>query len=166
VVRQRALIRAVLHRHGVPPQELPDLEQRCMFVAWRRIDERAFNPLDASKPLAENVAVWVAGIARRVAIESKRAKARRDKGIVGYSAEHPVDVEALCVPGPEERLIAREELAAIARLRMIPKQREAVAMAAQGYTAREIGERLGVPEETAASYLKRGGRRGRRGSGG
>jgi DNA-directed RNA polymerase specialized sigma24 family protein len=40
-------------------------------------------------------------------------------------------------------------------MKMSPKQREAVALAAEGYTAREIGERLGVPEDTAATYLKR-----------
>lgn len=168
VVKRRAVIRAVLRRSGVSPCDLDDLVQSCVFTAWRRIEEDAFNPLDPSKPLADNVAVWVAGIARWIAIEHRRKGARYAKVFGQHTSEQPVDAEAIQAPSPEAQLLAREELAALARLKMSPKQREAVALAAQGYTAREIGERLGVPEDTAATYLKRARKkweraRGRRG---
>jgi hypothetical protein len=49
--------------------------------------------------------------------------------------EHPIDVDAILAPSAERVMVARDELDFIARLRMTPKQRQAVAMAAQGYTA-------------------------------
>jgi RNA polymerase sigma factor (sigma-70 family) len=155
VVRQRGLIRAVLRRSGVSPCDLDDLEQSCVFTAWRRIQDGAFNPLDPSKPLAENVAAWIAGIARWTAIEHKRKRARYAKVFGQHTSEQSVDRDAIQVPGPEAELLAREELAALGRMKMSPKQREVVRLTALGFTAREIGERLGIPEETAASCVKR-----------
>jgi RNA polymerase sigma factor (sigma-70 family) len=108
------------------------------------------------KPLRESVRAWLGGIVRFKAIDARRLAASRAQVMVsGPTDEYPIDVDAHAVPSPEAQFDAREELAAIARMKMSPKQRQAVALAAEGYTAREIGERLGVPEDTAATYLKR-----------
>jgi DNA-binding CsgD family transcriptional regulator len=40
-------------------------------------------------------------------------------------------------------------------MKMSPMQREVVRLTGEGYSAREIGQRLGIPEDTAATYIKR-----------
>jgi RNA polymerase sigma factor (sigma-70 family) len=135
---------------------LDDIEQDVLLAAHRRIQEGAFNPPDPDKPLAESVAAWVCGIARWIAIEAHRARARHNRAFsAGPTKAHPIEMDAVRAPSPAERFDAKEALRAMARLKMRPAQRKTVALAAQGYTAREIGQRLGIPEETAATYLKR-----------
>jgi RNA polymerase sigma factor (sigma-70 family) len=132
-----------------------DFVQNVAVAALQRIQEGAFRPPEG-KPLREAVRAWLGGIVRFKAMDARRLAASRAQVMVsGSTAEHPIDPDAHAGPSPEAQFDAREELRAIARLKMKPKQREAVAMAAQGYTAREIGERLGVPEDTASTYLKR-----------
>jgi RNA polymerase sigma factor (sigma-70 family) len=155
LVKQRRRIRAVLRRYAVPAPMLDDLEQDVLLTALRRIEEGAFKPPDPTKPLADSVAAWVGGIAKRIAIEARRARARHNRVFsAGPTKEHPIE-DAVRAPSPAEQLDAKEELRAIARLKMSPAQSKTVALAAQGYTAREIGQRLGIPEDTAATYLKR-----------
>jgi RNA polymerase sigma factor (sigma-70 family) len=135
---------------------LDDIEQDVLLTAHRRIQEGAFDPPDPKKPLADNVAAWVSGIAKRIAIEARRALARHSRLFsAGPTKEHPIEMDAVQVPGPAERFDAKETLRAMARLKMRPAQRQTVALAAQGYTAREIAQRLGIPEDTAATYLRR-----------
>jgi RNA polymerase sigma factor (sigma-70 family) len=135
---------------------LDDLEQDVLLTAHRRIQEGAFKPPDPTKPLADSVAAWVSGIAKRMAIEANRARARHSRVFSGGpTKQHPIEMDTVQAPSPAEQFDAKEELAAIARLKMRPAQRKTVALAAQGYTAREIGHRLGIPENTAATYLKR-----------
>ena len=155
VVKQRGLIRAVLWRSGVPASDLDDLEQNCMLAAWRHIEADGFMPPDPTLPLAENVAAWIGGIARWTAVENARTRARHAKVFVQPTAEHPVDRAGIAVPSPEARIEAKDELAIFDRAKLSPKQVEVVALAAQGYSAREIGEMLGIPEDTAATRLKR-----------
>jgi RNA polymerase sigma factor (sigma-70 family) len=149
---------------GVPPQCLDDFVSSVALTALERIQEHAFRP-DPEKPLRESVRAWLGGIVRFRAMDLRRKVTLRGRVVVrGPTEEHPVDVEAT-VPSPEARVEAREELRAIERLKMSPMQREAVAMAAEGYTAREIGERLGVPEDTAGTYIKRARKAWERGKG-
>lgn len=90
------------------------------------------------------------------ALDMRRTAAFRAQVMVaGPTRENPIDPDAHAGPSPEARLDARDELRAIARMKLTWKQLEVVALAAQGYTAREIGEMLGIPEDTAATYLKR-----------
>jgi DNA-directed RNA polymerase specialized sigma24 family protein len=115
---------------------LDDLEQDVLLAAHRRIQEGAFHPPDPNKPLADNVAAWVCGIAKWIAIEAHHARARHARIFsAGPTKAHPIEVDALQVPSPAERFDANEELRAIARVKLSPAQRKTVALAAQGYTA-------------------------------
>jgi RNA polymerase sigma factor (sigma-70 family) len=155
VVKQRRLIRAVLRRY-VPACDLDDLEQDVLMAAHRRLGEGGFNPPDPTKPLADSVAAWAAGIAKWTAIESNRARARRNRLFArGPTHANPIDVEAVGVPSPAELFDSKEELGMLERMKMSPTRREVVRLTALGYSAREIGERLGIPEDTAATHLKR-----------
>jgi DNA-directed RNA polymerase specialized sigma24 family protein len=99
--------------------------------------------------------MWLTGIVRRKASDHRRLVTFRDRIVVrGPTEEHPVDVD-VSVPSPEAQILAREALEAIGRMKMSAKQREAVRLTGLGYSAREIGLILRVPEETAASYVKR-----------
>jgi RNA polymerase sigma factor (sigma-70 family) len=155
VLKLQGLIRAVLRRYGVLDADLPDCTQDVLIVAYRHIQAGRFNPPNPSLPLAENVAAWLGGIAQWTAIEVSRTRARRSRVFSTQSKEWRVDVDALRVPSPEARIEAKDELAIFDRARLSPKQLEVVELAAQGYTAREIGELLGIPEDTAATRLKR-----------
>jgi DNA-directed RNA polymerase specialized sigma24 family protein len=143
LVKQCRRIRAVLRHYAVPASMLDDLEQDVLLTAYRRIEEGAFRPPDPSKPLADNVAAWIRGIAKWIAIEANRARARHNRLFSsGPTKEHPIEMDATRVPSPAERFDAKEALTALDRLKMSPAQRETVALAAQGYTAREIAEFL------------------------
>ena len=155
VLKLQGLIRAVLRRYRVPAADLPDLVQDVLVAAYRRVDEGGFRPLDPTLPLAENVAAWVAGIARWTAIESNRARARQRKVFAHETRQHPVDADAIQVPSPEAQFLAKEALAVFARAKLSQEHRDVVALAAEGHTAREIGEMLGIPEDTASTRLKR-----------
>lgn len=155
VALQLGFVRRFARSCGVRPEHVEDFAQDVAVTALRRIDEGAFRP-DPEKSLRDAVRVWLGGIVRFMALEARRLAASRAQVMVsGPTGEHPVEDEAHAIPSPEARIDARQELAAIARMKMRPKQRQAVELAALGYTAREIGERLGVPEDTAATYLKR-----------
>jgi DNA-directed RNA polymerase specialized sigma24 family protein len=139
---------------GVRPEHVDDFVQSVAVTALQRIQEGAFVQ-PPEKSLRDAVRVWLAGIVRFTAKDAARMAAFRARVMVsGPTAEHPIDVD-VAVPSPEGQILAREELQAIGRMKMSPKQRAAVAMAAFGYTAKEIGERMGVPEDTAATWLKR-----------
>jgi RNA polymerase sigma factor (sigma-70 family) len=155
VLKLQGLIRAVLRRYGVPEADLPDCTQDVLVTAHRRISEGGFTPPDPTLPLAENVAAWIGGIARWTAVESARARARYAKVFVQHTAEHPVDRAAIAVPSPEARLEAKDELAIFDRAKLSPKQLEVVALAAEGYTARQIAELLGIPTDTVSTRLRR-----------
>jgi RNA polymerase sigma factor (sigma-70 family) len=155
VALQLGYVRRFAVSCGVRFEHLDDFAQDVAVTALQRIEEGAFRP-DPGKTLRESVRAWLSGIVRFRAMDLRRAIMVRDRVIVaGPTDEHPVEAEAHAVPSPEARAEAREELEAFAKMKLSQKQRETVALAAQGYTAREIGERLGIPEETAASCVKR-----------
>lgn len=139
---------------GVRPEHVEDFLHDVAVTALQRIQDGAFRP-EPDRPLRESVRAWLSGIVRFKALDAGRMAAFRAQVMVaGPMRENPIDVD-VAVPSPARQILAREELAAIARLKLSPKQREAVALAAEGYTAKEVGQRLGVPEDTAATYLKR-----------
>ena len=147
---------------GVRREHLDDFVQDVAVTALKRIEEGAFRP-DPEKPLPDAVRVWLAGIVRFKAIDAARLAASRAQVMVaGSTRENPID-EDVAVPSPEAQILAREELAALARMKMSHKQRDAVSLAAQGYSAREIGEWLQIPEDTASTYLKRARKAWKRG---
>jgi RNA polymerase sigma factor (sigma-70 family) len=141
---------------GVRREHLDDFVQDVALVALKRIEEGAFLPPDPDMPLREAVRAWLTGIVRLRAIDMARAMAFRAQVFAsGPTREHPIDPRVHAVPSPEASFDAKQELQGIARLKMSPTQREVVRLTAEGYSAREIGQRLGIPEDTAATHLKR-----------
>src|SRR6202043_1351447 len=82
--------------------------------------------------------------------------ARRDHGVPINAA---ADVDMLNVaadtPGPEQSLVAREELTALqAALGRLPRCREAVVMRKiEGLPRREIAARMGIAEKTVRRHI-------------
>jgi hypothetical protein len=124
-----------------PMQTCRTARKDVLIAAHRRIEAGAFDPPDPTLPLAENVAAWVSGIARWTAIDSNRSRARYyGLFMVGPTQEHPVDVDAIRVPSPEEQLLAREELEAVGRMKMTATQAKG-ARAADSAGAHGTGDR-------------------------
>src|SRR5262245_12184424 len=99
-----------------------------MLVAWRAIDEGRFNPPDPEKPLPEAVGAWLSGIAARVALDARRSGARYASTFQpGATRWHPTDIDAILAPSAERVVEAKDELAAIARMKMKPVPRKSVA---------------------------------------
>jgi RNA polymerase sigma factor (sigma-70 family) len=140
---------------GVRREHVDDFVQDVAVTALKRIGQGDFRP-DPEKSLRDTVRAWLTGIVRFRAIDASRKAAFRAQVMVsGPSREHPIDPDAHAVPSPEARFDAREELAAIARLKLSPPQREVVRLTALGYTAEEIGARMKLSPNTVATHLKR-----------
>jgi RNA polymerase sigma factor (sigma-70 family) len=154
VLKLQGLIRGVLRRHGVPEADVPDLVQDVLVIAHRRISEGGFCPPDPTKPLPNAVAAWLTAITRNVARDRLRALAVHGRIFVdeGY---YRVDIDAIIAPGPEEPLLAKEELRVIARLKLSAGQREVVALASLGFSGPEIAAKLGMPLGTVFTWLRR-----------
>jgi RNA polymerase sigma factor (sigma-70 family) len=151
VLKQQELIRSVLHRYGVPDAHVDDLVQDVLIVAHRRIAEGAFRPPEG-KPLSGAVAAWLIGISRNLAKDLRRSLAVHDRLFVN---EECVDLDALMVPSPEERVLAKERLQVIARLKLSAAQREIVTRTGMGHTAMEIGASLGLLPSAIATHVRR-----------
>jgi RNA polymerase sigma factor (sigma-70 family) len=156
VARQRQLLRCVLRKHGAPAGLLDDLVQETFVIACRHVQQGRFCPPDHTKPLGDSVVAWIAGIARRVAIDARRELARYLEIFASsQTKEHPVDTSAIDVVDIERRLIAKEQLTRIRQLKLTAKQREVLILTALGHTAPEIGAMLGIPHNTASTSLRR-----------
>ena len=153
VLKQQRLIRAVLHRSGVPGDHLDDLVQDVLVIAHRRIQEGAFRPPD-DRPLSGAVAAWLTGISRHLAKDFRLSLAIRDWIFVGEQCPR-ADVEVLNVPSPEAQVIAKEELAILSEVKLSAVQREIVRRTALGHTAVEIGAALGLVPDTVSTHLRR-----------
>jgi RNA polymerase sigma factor (sigma-70 family) len=145
--RYAALVHTVAVRLLRDPVAAQDVVQEVFEQVWRRPD--------GYDPAAGSVRSWLALLARRRAIDAIRHTARQRRRAVGAAA--PGDP-----PDPAEAAVdaslARDLRAAV---RALPEpQRVAVLLAyVGGHTAREIAERLGIPEGTAKSRLRLGLRR-------
>lgn len=149
------LARRVARSCGVRNFELDDFVQDVLTAALQRFQDGAFIP-SADRSLRDAVRAWLTGLVRFKALDFRRAMAVRSRVMLaGSTLDHPIAASAHGTPSPETQANARQELAAVWRLRMSDAQRLAVGLAAYGHTAREIGERLGIPEDTAATYIKR-----------
>jgi RNA polymerase sigma factor (sigma-70 family) len=156
VAKQGQLLRCVLYKHGAPASLLDDLVQETFVIACRHIQQGSFCPPDRTKPLADSVAAWISGIAKHVAADARRALVRYLQIFAAsQTKEHPVDSIALGVVDIDRRLTAKEQLAGIAQLELTAKQREVLILTALGHTAPEIGALLGIPHNTASTYLRR-----------
>jgi DNA-directed RNA polymerase specialized sigma24 family protein len=152
VLKQQELIRAVLHRYGVPDAHVDDLVQDALVVAHRRITEGAFCPPEG-KPLSGAVAAWLIGISRNLARDLRRSLAVHD-GLFVNEECYRVDFDVLMVPSPEERLLGQEELEVLTRLKLSAAQREIVTLSGMGHTAVEIGATLGLLPATVATHRR------------
>lgn len=151
---QLGFVRAFAMSCGVHPQLASDFVQDVAVTALQRIEEGGF-VLPRDKTLRVAVRMWLAGIVRFKAMDVRRKVTFRGRIVVpGPTEEHPVDLDATA-PSPEGQILAREELAALGRMKMSAKQREAVRLTGLGYSAREIGLILRVPMDTASNYLRR-----------
>jgi RNA polymerase sigma factor (sigma-70 family) len=153
VLKQQELIRAVLRRSGVPGAHVDDLVQEVLVIAHRRIAEGAFRPPEG-KPLSGAVAAWLTGISRNLAKDLRRSLAMHDWIFVD-ERYYRVDIDAIVVPGPEEQLIAKKELAVLGKVNLSAVQREIVTRAGMGHTAVEIGATLGLVPGTVATHIRR-----------
>jgi RNA polymerase sigma factor (sigma-70 family) len=151
VLKQQGLIHAVLRRSGVPEAYADDLVQDVLVIAYRRIAEGAFHPPEG-KPLSGAVAAWLVGISRNLAKDLRRSLAVHEWLFV---EEGRADLDVLMVPSPEERLLAKEELKVMVRLKLSAAQYEIVTRTGMGHTAVEIGAALGLMPNTVATHIRR-----------
>jgi RNA polymerase sigma-70 factor (ECF subfamily) len=140
--RHHGFVWRILRRLGVPPGTLDDAAQEVFVVVHRRRqDLRA----DAS------MRSWLFGIARRVAADTHRGKARRDR-------KH----DALPAPAddpPLDDALARSEAAEFVRTfldRLDEGHRMVFALSdIEGMTAPEIAEALDLKLNTVYSRLRK-----------
>jgi DNA-directed RNA polymerase specialized sigma24 family protein len=155
VANQEQLLRCVLHKYGAPAALMDDLVQETFVIACRHVHQGSFCPPDHTKPLTDSVAAWISGIAKHVAMDGRRALVRHLQ-VFGSSQtkDHPIDTSAIDVADIERRLIAKEQLARIAQLKLTAKQRDVLILTGLGHTAPEIGAMLGIPHNTASTCLR------------
>jgi len=154
----RALVACVL---GVPPSHA-DVED-CTSEVYRRALEHGDRLLPGA-PLRP----WVLGIARHVALDARRARARDLKrrelpGVHredGDRGEPPATFERVAdrAPGPEARVeLAQRTHELHKALAELPEpQRRALFLHAEGLGYREIAEQLAVPIGTICTWISRG----------
>lgn len=145
----------------------PDVED-CTHEAL----SRAFEGQSRLRP-GEPLRPWVIGIARHVALDALRKKKRTRrveaaegaaKGAANNESESaPSWLEWVPdpSPGPEERTASTERAARLSQaLRSLPEeqQRALVMFHVEGVGYQDIGEKLGVPLGTVATWLARGRR--------
>ena len=142
---------------GVRPQTA-DVEDCTSEVFRRALESR--DKLLPGAPLRP----WVLGIARNVALDARRTRARalkRSELHTGGDAEnglHALDRLEDGGPTPAERVLLAERGQRLqCALASLPTaQRRALLLHAEGLGYREIAERLAVPMGTVATWIARG----------
>jgi RNA polymerase sigma factor (sigma-70 family) len=145
--RYAPLVHRVAARLLHDPVAAQDVVQEVFEQMWRR--PRAYDPA------AGSLRGWLALLARRRAIDAIRQTARqRRRALAADRAGDPPDPADAAVDASLTRHLR-------AAVQALPEpQRVAVLLAyAGGHTAREIADRLGIPEGTAKSRLRLGLRR-------
>jgi RNA polymerase sigma factor (sigma-70 family) len=151
----RAVAASVLH---VAPEH-PDVDDAVSETMRRAIEGRA--RLRPGEPLR----AWIVGIVKHVALDAARSRTRALKRQASEpapsSARDLTDRIPDSKPSPFDRTARTQELARVeSALAELPeKQREAVVLFfLEGLSYVEIGERLGVPMGTVATWILRGRR--------
>jgi len=149
----RAVAASVLH---VAPGH-PDVEDAVSETMRRAIEGRG-----RLRP-GEPVRAWIVGIVKHVALDAARSRTRALKRQASEaapeSASDLTDRIPDSKPSPFERTARSQEIARLdAALAALPeKQREAVTLFfLEGLSYVEIGEKLGVPVGTVATWILRG----------
>jgi RNA polymerase sigma-70 factor (ECF subfamily) len=108
--------------------------------------ERAYRGWSSWRPDAP-VEAWLHRIAINVAISDRRHQRIRQAGEIVRRLGRPT-------PGPDPALVAEQSVVFRAIQKLPAKQAAALVLRHyHGYSNREIGEALGVPEQTVASRL-------------
>ncbi len=142
VTRHQQLVFGVALARCQDPALAEDVAQEAFVAAWRDLDRLR----DANR-----VGSWVAGIARNLAANAVRARARRERTI----ADDPVVSD---VPTPEDAALAREDRELLARaLTEIPEtHRETLVLFyLQGHSVAEIASALEISEDRVKQRLSR-----------
>jgi RNA polymerase sigma-70 factor (ECF subfamily) len=153
LVSYRPTVRAlVAHVLGVGIGD-PDVED-CTSEALRRALE-GHARLQAGAPLRP----WLLGIARHVALDARRARARQWRREVGADADTPPRVEDVETPLPDPHAHAESSQRAQRLQRALAAlpapHRQALSLHAEGLGYREVAAELGVPLGTVCTWIAR-----------
>ena len=155
----RPVVRAVVARVLRTSRRDPDVEDCTSETLRRALEGRA--RLEPGR----SVRAWVIGIARHVAIDAlrERAKARSRVEMRRDDDDElsPVDRLADETAGPEQHAGVRQQMERLARALdgFADGQRQALILFhVDGLGYREISERLGVPMGTVGTWVTRGRR--------
>lgn len=142
--RWAPLVRAVVARRLDDPADTDDATQLVFLAAWRSRD--LFDPARGDLP------VWLLGIARHVAADLLRARARDARRREAASRRRVVTT----VPDPADDVAARVDLEDALR-RLTPERRRVVRLVyAQGRTHAQVAAETGLPLGTVKSHARRG----------
>ena len=142
---------------GARPQTA-DVEDCTSEVFRRALESR--DKLVPGAPLRP----WVLGIARNVALDARRTRARALKRSElhtqgdGEDGLHTLERVHDGAPAPDDRVLLAERGRRLqCALASLPdEQRRALLLHAEGLCYREIAERLAVPMGTVATWIARG----------
>ncbi|KZM76646.1 hypothetical protein A0J59_20095 [Cellulosimicrobium sp. I38E] len=142
--RWAPLVRAVVARRLGDPADADDATQLVFLAAWRSRDR--FDPTRGDLP------VWLLGIARHVATDLLRARARDARRREAASRPRL----ATTVPDPADDVASRVDLEDALR-RLAPERRRVVRLVyAQGRTHAQVAAETGLPLGTVKSHARRG----------
>lgn len=131
---------------GASLELVAELTEATFEKAWRSLPNRKH------KEQKMQFRAWLHKVAASEVIDYLR---RRQTGTSTYLTEMDVD---LLTPGPEDEVCKQENIACLkqALLRLSKRARTCVLMAdIEGYSTREIAEKLGIQQSTVTSYLTR-----------
>jgi len=141
VERHQRLVFGVALARCQDPALAEDVAQEAFVTAWRELDRLRDG---------DRVGTWVAGIARNLAANAARQRARRE----GADVPQPS-----AVPTPEDEALAREDRELLRRaLAEVPEQhRETLVLYyMEGESVSAIAEALGIREDLVKQRLSRG----------
>jgi RNA polymerase sigma-70 factor, ECF subfamily len=140
-----AIFRFIYGLHGGPTQEVEDLTAETFTRAWKF--RRGFK---GSQRAAQG---WLFKIARNLVIDKHRQQKRQ--GFQQNIEQHAIRANN---PNPEEQAQVREQVQILwSLLPTLPdQQREILVLRYMlGWRVNEIGEHLGIKENTVSVYIRR-----------
>jgi DNA-directed RNA polymerase specialized sigma24 family protein len=149
VLAERQLLRAVLRRSGVAPEDLDDAVQQCVVAAWEAGRAGRYCPDPARAP-DDALRIWLSAVAVRTASRF------RDKAYRRREVPTAVVPEASALPRVDIQVYLSESVRALSELRR--ELWEVLVLVGLGWVMAEIAEVLGIPEGTVATRLRLGRR--------